>query len=548
MSVRPRRLILTAPTLAVTFVIGIAQALGQNAYIGNFGDGTVSVIDTTTNTVVATIPVGANPTGVAVTADGSRAYIASVHFGSTYGPLSVIDTTTNMVVSSYTMGPGQGVGVTPDGRKVYVALTGSCAVAIVDTVTGQVIAPLVADCYPVGIAIAPDGSKAYIAHQDTTNVSIIDTTTNAVTFFPVGGYHNGIAISADGSRIYLTDNAYKNVNSPSVSVVDAATHSLIATIPVGGGPFGIALTPDGSKAYVADYDDNTVSVIATSTNNVIATIPVGVEPQGVAFTPDGRRAYVTNLGSNNVSVIDTASNTVSGSISVGNRPYSYGFFIQPAASAGTLSSGNTCNGTFTGTFNGDITVTAGQNCSFVGSCEIAGNVTVKGGSFTSDCMADNNVTENSGSLTLNPHARVNGNLQVTGASAFTLGGAAVGGDLQIQQVSMGEPQSSVCGTQVKGNLTLNNNRSPLQIGANNPSVCAGNTIGGDLQAGSNTAALGIDYNTISGNLQINNNTATTDVSRNQVGKNLQCQNNAVITWVARNTVHGTAQGQCAASP
>jgi len=411
--------------LAAAFVFGMAQALGQNAYISNFGDGTVSVIDTATNTVVATISVGGGPTGVAVNSDGSKAYVAN----HPSGPLAVIDTATNAVVASYSTGNGQGVGITPDGTKVYVANTGSCAVSIIDTATNTMIQPLVADCYPVGVAIAPDGSKAYIAHQDSTNVSIIDTTTNAITFFAVGGYHNGIAISSDGSTIYLTDNAYKNVNSPSVSVVDAATHSLIATIPVGRGPFGIALTPDGSKAYVADYDDNAISVIATSTNTVIATISVGVQPQGIAFTPDGSRAYVTNLGSNNVSVIDTASNTVSGSISVGNRPYSYGFLIQPAPPAGTLSNGGKCNGNFTGTFNGDITVTAGQNCTFVGSCEIAGNVTVKGGTFTSDCMVDHNVTENSGGLTLNPNARVNGNLQVTGASAFTLAGAAVGGDV-----------------------------------------------------------------------------------------------------------------------
>jgi YVTN family beta-propeller protein len=543
MSVRRRRLILTAPTLAVAFVFGMAQALGQNAYISNFGDGTVSVIDTATNTVVATISVGGGPTGVAVNSDGSKAYIAN----HPSGPLAVIDTATNAVVASYNTGNGQGVGVTPDGAKVYVANTGSCAVSIIDTASNTMIQPLVADCYPVGVAIAPDGSKAYIAHQDSANVSIIDTTTNAITFFAVGGYHNGIAISPDGSTIYLTDNAYKNVNSPSVSVVDAATHSLIATIPVGRGPFGIALTPDGSKAYVADYDDNAVSVIATSTNSVIATIPVGVQPQGIAFTPDGSRAYVTNLGSNNVSVIDTASNTVAASVSVGARPYSYGFFIQPAPLAGPLSSGDKCNGTFTGTFKGDITVTAGQTCTFVRSCEIAGNVTIRGGNFTSDCTV-NNVTENSGGLTLKPNARVNGNLQVTGPSVFNFSGASVGGDLQIQQVSIGEPQSSVCGTQVKGNLTVHNNRSPIQIGANNPNVCAGNTIGGDLQANSNTAALAIDYNAISGNLSVNNNTATTDVSGNHVGKNLQCQNNAVMTWLTRNTVQGTAQGQCAASP
>ena len=60
----------------------------------------VSVIATTTNTVVATIPVGLLPTGVAVTSDGSKFYVAN------YGDnnVSVIDTATNTVVATIPVG------------------------------------------------------------------------------------------------------------------------------------------------------------------------------------------------------------------------------------------------------------------------------------------------------------------------------------------------------------------------------------------------------------------------------------------------------------
>jgi YVTN family beta-propeller protein len=94
------------------------------------------------------------------------------------------------------------------------------------------------------------------------------------------------------------------------------------SIPLGTNqnPFGVAITPDGTRAYVTINFPNTVSVIDTATNTVVATIPVGVGPIGVAITPDGTRVYVTNDDSNTVSVIDTATNTVVETIPVGVRP------------------------------------------------------------------------------------------------------------------------------------------------------------------------------------------------------------------------------------
>ena len=203
-----------------------------------------------------------------------------------------------------------------------------------------------------------------------------------------------------------------------------------------------------------------------------------------------------------------------------------GTFIDPVA----LASGQSCNGNYNGVFNGNVTVSTGQNCVFTGPCEIKGNVTVNGGSFDLACFVDGNVT-------------------ITGSSAFTLDGATIGGNLQIQQLSAGQPQSAVCGTMINGNLQVQNDRSPIEIGANNAKACAGNTVGNNLQAQNNYAALSIDYNNVGGNLQVNNNTAATDVSGNTVAHNLQCQNNTpAVTHVALNMVQERAQGQCAAFP
>jgi YVTN family beta-propeller protein len=92
-----------------------------------------------------------------------------------------------------------------------------------------------------------------------------------------------------------------------VSVIDTATNTIIATIPVGGVLAGIDITPNGAFAYVAQESGNTVSVIDTATNIVTTVVPVGSVPRGVAITPNGTSVYAVNPLSNTVSVIDTAT-------------------------------------------------------------------------------------------------------------------------------------------------------------------------------------------------------------------------------------------------
>jgi YVTN family beta-propeller protein len=80
-------------------ILGGPQSLAQNAYITNASSsisyGSVSVIATATNMVSATIPVGVEPLGVAVTPDGSKVYVTNA-----------LDNTTS---------PGRGI---PDDRCV----------------------------------------------------------------------------------------------------------------------------------------------------------------------------------------------------------------------------------------------------------------------------------------------------------------------------------------------------------------------------------------------------------------------------------------------
>ena len=76
-----------------------------------------------------------------------------------------------------------------------------------------------------------------------------------------------------------------NIASNTVSVIDTATNTVVATVPVGRLPQGVAITPDGTHAYVTNNFSGTVGVIDTATNTGVATVPVGRFPSGVAITP-----------------------------------------------------------------------------------------------------------------------------------------------------------------------------------------------------------------------------------------------------------------------
>ena len=124
---------------------------GTRVLVTNSIDHTVSVIDTITNTVIATIPVGTAPNQLAVTPGGTRAYVANQ--GS--NTVSVINTATNAVITTVPVGTGPiGVAVTLGGTRAYVTDSGSDTVSVINTATNAVEATLTVGNTPTEVAIA----------------------------------------------------------------------------------------------------------------------------------------------------------------------------------------------------------------------------------------------------------------------------------------------------------------------------------------------------------------------------------------------------------
>jgi len=280
--------------------------------------GTVTVLDTSTNTISATIPVGGSPGPIIASPDGSLVYAANSGPG-----VAVIDTATNTVVGNIPVGP-RSMAITPDGTRIY-SLDGS-EVDIIDTATNTVVGPpITVPNGPIALAMAPDGAHVYVAQVFGATLSAIDTATNSLVGTPLflQALCLSLAVTPDGKQVYAGCEA-------SIVIVDVASNSVVAQInqpevPGGGETmnFGIAITPDGTKAYAVDVITNTVEVINTATRTMEGPlIAVTGEPESLAITPDSKRVYVPGgffVGA--ATVIDTATNTVvNPSVPVGPDP------------------------------------------------------------------------------------------------------------------------------------------------------------------------------------------------------------------------------------
>lgn len=479
------------------FVMGVLAGVPAFAapfgYVTNTYTGTVLVIDAATNAVVTTLPVGPGATGVAITPDGAHAYVTN----SSNKSVSVIATATNTVVATIAVGwSPQAVAIPADGAHAYVSNSGDSTVSVIATATNTVSATIPVGAFPTGIAVSPDGRHVYTANSYDDTVSVVDTVSNSVLPIPVGPWPCSVAVTPDGTHAYVL-----NSDSDTVSVIDTVTNAVVAEVGAGSGAVGVAVSPDGAHAYVANWFGNNVSVIATATNSLVATIPVGGGPVGVGFTPDGAKAYVTNEHDGTLSVIDTATNSVVATIPMGAAGL-YDIAFTPILP----SSGSACDGTYNGTLHGDITVSAGQNCNWMGG-EITGKVVVTGGTFA---------TTNS---------IIAGNVTIGGAGTFSLGaGTTIDGNLGIGLTAPGTTTNQVCGTNVLHNVSVEGEAGALQFGSASPTTCAGNTIGG--------------------NVTIDVSDGPISVYNNSIGSNLSCQAGGSITGDGNTAKHKL--GQCAA--
>ncbi len=365
------------------------------AYITNSSSNNVSIIDTSTDAVVATVAVGNGPSGVAVNSSGTRAYVVN----TTDGTVSVINTTTNTVIATIGVGLGPiGVAVNTAGTKLYVANSISNTVSVIDTSTNNIITSIAVGSAPHGIAVNSADTRTYVSNNLSGTVSVIDNTINAViATVVVGNGPEGLDINPSGTRVYVA-----NTNSNTISVIDTSTNLVMANTAVGTNPKTVIVNPAGTRTYVTNNfagAAGTVSVIDAYTNLTVGLpISVGNGPIGASINPLGTKVYVVNNVSGTVSVIDTTTNNVTASLIVGNNPIAFGKFIDgppmvistsPTADAIGVATGAVIQATFSKDMDAS-TINAGT---FTMSGGVNGSVTYNSTTMTATFSPSTSLAE-----------------------------------------------------------------------------------------------------------------------------------------------------------
>src|SRR5438034_401968 len=212
--------------------------IGENQSTEGFAASALTV-DSGGGTVVATIPVGGNPAGVA-----------------------------------YNSGNGY----------VYVTNPFSDIVSVVDGTTKTVVATVPVGYLPRGVAYDSENMYVYVADYGSNNVSVIDGTTVGATV-PVGTLPGALAYDGGNGFVYVANFGSYYYSSSNVSVISGTV--VVAKVPVGNCPDGVAYDSGNGYLYVSNYCSGTVSVISAVEHPSLDFSLSSPSPGSISFVQGG---------------------------------------------------------------------------------------------------------------------------------------------------------------------------------------------------------------------------------------------------------------------
>jgi len=328
----PFPLLLTRP---LTGQQGFTRSDGETVRIlqSNSGGDNIHIIDPATNRVVAEVDGIPLPHGVSYHPDGHVLYASN----ELHHTLDVISAETLEVVKQIPLSDGpNNIAITPDGRKLYVAIIrGSGGVDVIDTETETNVRhiPTVGGVH--NVFATPDGRHVVAGHIGDRTLTVIETATDRPVWsleFEEGGVRPmEFDVHPDGSTksIYVEISGWHGFYVVDFEKREVVKRVRIPDLPLsrvdndalqGSPSHGLARTPDGRTLWVASKPHNSVYAYDLPGHQLVGRVEVGHHPDWLVVTPDSRLLYAANAGSNDVSVVERASLEEVARIPVGHTP------------------------------------------------------------------------------------------------------------------------------------------------------------------------------------------------------------------------------------
>ncbi|HEY0156644.1 MAG TPA: cytochrome D1 domain-containing protein [Thermoanaerobaculia bacterium] len=276
--------------------------------VANRGGSTITFIDPVTMQSLGTATAGFDPHEIAVSPDGTRAYVSN--YGAQSGTtLSVIDVAARAKIGDVSIAPLAGPhGIVFSNGKVWFTADGSNQVGRYDPATGLI--DWIASTTQAGghmLAVRADGTAVYTANIGSGTASIIDagggSTATARKIVPAVPGAEGIALSPDGRELWIGS---RNAGG-GAAVIDLATETRVATLGQGRPMYRLLFTRDGRFVLAPRSNPAEISVFDAATRTQVRAIPIQGAPLSMFIAPDNHTLYVATTAPNRVYKVDFLS-------------------------------------------------------------------------------------------------------------------------------------------------------------------------------------------------------------------------------------------------
>jgi YVTN family beta-propeller protein len=306
-----RVLVLGTALIALSPIAAIA-AQNYQIFVSNEKSGDVTVINGSDNKVLGTIAVGKRPRGIHASPDGKTVYVALS--GTPLAAPPKLDAKGNPIFER---------GKDDDDDDSVKSDKSADAIGVVDVAQRKLTGKIAGGSDPEEFSLSKDGTRLYVSNEDVKAASVINIASSKVEhIIAVGQEPEGVATSPDGARFYVTCEAGGDVYA-----IETTGFSSVGHFKVNVRPRSMDFLPGGAIGFIPSESTGELNVIDTVNFKVqkVITLPPGSRPMSVKVSSDGQKVYVSTGRGGTVAVLNSHTYELLTTIQVGTRPWGIAF-------------------------------------------------------------------------------------------------------------------------------------------------------------------------------------------------------------------------------